>query len=208
VTPATTFEEVRRRLEAHVPVQIGSEEAPRRAAVAAIFRQAEGPVPFELLFIRRSSRADDPWSGQMAFPGGRSESGDRTLLSTAIRETREEIGLDLEQDAQLLGRIDDVRASVRGKLLPMSITPFAFRLRSRSVRTVVSDEAQEVLWIPAPLLVDPDSRSTIVYEVEGQVRELPCIRALDRVVWGLTYGMVARLVELLDWPKLVRGVAP
>src|SRR4051812_3842337 len=63
----------------------GSAPAIRRAAVAAILRDAaEGP---EILFIRRAEHPQDPWSGHMAFPGGREEPGDADLLETAIRET-------------------------------------------------------------------------------------------------------------------------
>ena len=62
------------------------------AAVALVLRQAPA---LELLLIKRSSSEDDPWSGQMALPGGRRDPADAGLQHTAIRETHEEVGLDL-----------------------------------------------------------------------------------------------------------------
>src|SRR6185295_3323821 len=64
-----------------------------RAAVAAILR--ESATDLEALLIRRAEREDDPWSGHMAFPGGRRGAADRDIEETARRETLEEIGLDL-----------------------------------------------------------------------------------------------------------------
>jgi hypothetical protein len=92
LTPAETFE---------------SSEGRSHAAVAAILRDApnpgsDEPPTLEALFIKRATHEHDPWSGHMAFPGGRHERGDLTLLRTAMRETEEEVGLDLST-AELLG---------------------------------------------------------------------------------------------------------
>ena len=86
---------IRRALKA---APIPEPEAPLQAAVAAILRESEGKL--ELLLIRRSSRASDPWSGQMALPGGRRDPSDPSLRQTAIRETLEEVGLDLAEQSQ------------------------------------------------------------------------------------------------------------
>jgi 8-oxo-dGTP pyrophosphatase MutT (NUDIX family) len=63
----------------------------------------------ELLFIQRAVRQGDPWSGHIAFPGGRREDADEGDLGCAVRETQEELGLDLNDEGQfrLLGRLDD-----------------------------------------------------------------------------------------------------
>ena len=77
-------------------------EEMRESVVAIILRN---PAPqTELLFIKRSESAGDPWSGHMAFPGGHREADDAGLKETAIRETKEEIGLDLS-NAEYLGSI-------------------------------------------------------------------------------------------------------
>ena len=93
-----------------------AEAVAARAAVALILR--EGARGLEILFIRRAEHPHDPWSGQMAFPGGRAEPGEEDLRATAVRETAEEIGVDLETAAQCLGILDEVRAMAR--LRPVS----------------------------------------------------------------------------------------
>ncbi|MFL5552493.1 MAG: NUDIX domain-containing protein, partial [Gemmatimonadaceae bacterium] len=81
------IERLKAAVEAHRPVAAAEEAGARKAAVALIFRVGEeGSV--ELLFIKRAEYPGDPWSGQIAFPGGREESGDGSLAETAIRETR------------------------------------------------------------------------------------------------------------------------
>ena len=72
----------------------------KRASVACILRGREA------LFIRRSQRANDKWSGQVAFPGGRQEDQDKNDdLATCVREVREELGLDLKEPGfRLLGK--------------------------------------------------------------------------------------------------------
>jgi hypothetical protein len=75
---------------AHTTTESLSEgPAPGRAAVAIVLRDVEdGP---QVLLIRRAEHVGDPWSGHMAFPGGREDPEDESLLATAIRETREEL---------------------------------------------------------------------------------------------------------------------
>src|SRR5688500_20311207 len=77
------------------------------AAVAASFRDLGDGA--ELFFIRRAAHPKDPWSGHIAFPGGRRAPGDETLLATAIREPREAGGIDLTVD-HLVGRLPNVPA--------------------------------------------------------------------------------------------------
>jgi 8-oxo-dGTP pyrophosphatase MutT (NUDIX family) len=82
----------------------------RQAAVAAVLRAPPDGGDAEILLMRRAERHGDPWSGHMAFPGGRREEGDATLLDTAIREAREEVGLDLRAHGTLLARLPDIQA--------------------------------------------------------------------------------------------------
>ena len=89
-----TLAMVRRALREHRP-QVADAPDAKPAAVALVL--LEGPEGLEILLIRRAERVDDPWSGQIAFPGGRYDVGDRDLETTAIRETREETGVDLSR---------------------------------------------------------------------------------------------------------------
>jgi 8-oxo-dGTP pyrophosphatase MutT (NUDIX family) len=174
---------------AQVPDAVGS-----RAAVAVVLRGAEGGL--ELLFIRRADHPDDPWSGQMAFPGGRAEPGDADLLATAVRETLEETGIDLQAHAELIGPLDELRAMARLRPVDLAITPFVFRLRGE-VSPVLSDEVRSVHWLPLDELVRPDLRSTMEYPHRDAVLQFPCLRVQDLVIWGLTFRMFLGLLERL-----------
>lgn len=182
----------------------------KQAAVAAILRAPEGPsgaglgragtqepAEAELLLIRRADHPGDPWSGHMALPGGRRDLEDANLLATAIRETREEVGIDLAAHGALLARLPDVPAVVRGRRVGMTITPFVFALRSTPELALNNHEVAEALWTPLGPLARGERTSTYAYRHEGDVLELPCLRVDDRVVWGLTYLMLKQLFELL-----------
>lgn len=167
---------------------------PRRAAVAAIVRDTDrGP---ELLFIRRAEHPNDPWSGHMAFPGGREDPRDPDLLATAVRETREEVALDLEHSARLLGRLDELPAVARGRRTGLTITPFVFELVA-PVALTRNYEVAEVIWAPIGPMFHGELATTFVYELAGQRVELPAYDVDGRIVWGLTHRMLEGLFQLL-----------
>ena len=168
-------------------------EADRRAAVAVVAR--DGADGGALLFIRRAEHPLDPWSGHMAFPGGMMDPGDADPLAAARRETREELGLDLDADAVLLGRLSDVKPlSLRASL---AISPFVFALRGAPALQP-NDEVQEALWIPWRFFAERANRSTFFWTRNGVPVPMPCYKWGERVVWGLTLRMVDELIELLD----------
>jgi 8-oxo-dGTP pyrophosphatase MutT (NUDIX family) len=165
------------------------------AAVAAILRERAAGA--EVLLIRRAERPGDPWSGHMAFPGGRREEGDRDLYATAIRETREEVGIDLDAHGALLGRLADRDAMVRSRRTGLMITPFVFALEREVPLVFDPDEVAEALWAPLAALARGEGAGTLPYTHDGQALELPCWNVQGRVVWGLTYGMLQALFEVL-----------
>lgn len=185
---------LRAALAAYEPARVG-DVVSARAAVAVILRPAEAGL--ELLFIRRAEDPRDPWSGQMAFPGGRSEPGDADLRFTAIRETAEEIGLDLLRDAEYLGSLDEVRAMARLRPMNLAITPFVFYLAGGGAHTTVGAEVTSVHWLPLGSLRSPESRSSVEYRHEGGVQNFPSLRVHDLVIWGLTYRMLGSFTALL-----------
>ena len=163
--------------------------------MAFLLREARDGI--EVLFIHRAEHPQDPWSGQMGLPGGRSEEGDADLLATAIRETREEIGVDLSREGEMLGRLDEIQAIHRGGPVDLTITPFAFRLRSPDRPLALSQEVQAVQWLSLDDLLGPRYRSSLDYQYEGETLTLPCFRIEGKVIWGLTYRMFSNLAALV-----------
>jgi 8-oxo-dGTP pyrophosphatase MutT (NUDIX family) len=176
---------------AHIP-----QEAPERthAAVSIVLR--EGCL-LEVLLIKRAEAEGDPWSGQMAFPGGRRDPTDSDLLQTAIRETLEEVSLSLGDQGIHLGRLEPtVPATTR--LPPITIFPYVFGVPEGTDAQVSSREVDEILWVPLAVLQDPGSTSTVeIHYGDNRTRTFPCLRVGDRVIWGLTYRILTGFFEIL-----------
>ncbi len=187
-------ESVARALSRHRPARV--ETSGRRAAVALVLRDAPA-AGLELLFIRRAEHEQDPWSGHMGFPGGRAEPGDESLEATAVRETLEETGLDLARGGLRLGALDEVKALARGRPVDLAIAPFVFRLRER-LDGFPSHEVVSLHWLPLERLLAPETRSTMQYQHEEALLELPCLRIEGLVIWGLTYRMFDNLRVVLE----------
>lgn len=156
----------------------------RRAAVAVVLHG------YDLLLMKRTERASDPWSGHVSLPGGRYEAADGHLLATAIRETREELHVELAQ-AELLGSLPTlhpISAGPRG----MEVTPFVFAVPSRpSVRT--SAEAEAVFWLPLTEVVAGRLDGTYLHPESSM--SFPSWQYDGYTVWGLTMRIVHELLQ-------------
>lgn len=164
------------------------------AAVAVIFRTGENGS--ELLVIERALHDRDPWSGHLAFPGGRSEPGDASALFTAKRETQEELALDLDRDATLLGALEPVSTRNTG-LAPLSIAPFAFAIRGEPRLTPHPREVANVFWVPVGPLLRGERDTTIVVARRDARYTMPGYDVEGRVLWGLSYQMLRSFFALL-----------
>ena len=187
-----TLAAVRRALRDHRP-QVADAPDARPAAVALVL--LEGEQGLEILLIRRAERADDPWSGQIALPGGRYDGGDRDLEATAIRETREETGVDLS-GAERLGVLDDLYPRTPA-LPPVVVRPFVFALARRSP-LVPSDEVQRAFWLPLGRLSEPGVRREVTLTLRGAVRILPAYVVDGEMIWGMTERIVTPFVDLIS----------
>lgn len=164
----------------------------RRAAVALLLRPAGGEL--ELLLIKRAVRAGDPWSGHMALPGGRRDPGDADDAATAVRETREEVGIDLDRTGHPLGSLDDV--APRSGAPRIVVSPFVFGVPADTHATP-NAEVEAALWIPLRELAHPDAATEHLLEtVTGDPRRFPAIGARGHVVWGLTHRILSDLLEV------------
>ena len=171
----------------------GGPAGERQAAVSIVLRvgpRDDGDA--EVLLIRRADHPQDPWSGHMAFPGGRRDPLDDSLEETAIREASEEVGVDLAAHGRLVARLDDVPAIARGRRLGLTIAPFVFSFATPAAYAPLApnEEVAEAIWVPVGPLARGEGAGTYAYRIEGRAIDLPCLRVGDRVVWGLTYMML------------------
>lgn len=174
-------------------VEEPTEEGLRWAAVALVVRGVSLSEA-ELLFIRRAERVGDPWSGHIAFPGGRRDATDPSLEFTARRETQEELSLDLAARAVVLGVLDDLRP--RSPVLPsIVVRPFVYALRGPVV-LVPNVEVHSAFWVPVSVLRDPVVRGEHVFERGGSELRFPAYRVGDDVVWGMTEKIVTQFLEV------------
>lgn len=192
-----SLSEVQRRIAAGLIGLAGSSaqvEAPLDpetswAAVAVIV----APNPDSVLLIRRAERVGDPWSGHMGLPGGRLDPADSDLGQTALRETSEEIGWQLDR-RQLLGTLPDVWPRTPLPRL-IVVRPFVFAVSERP-DLVLSGEVAETFWVPVTELRDPAVYRETVIELRGERRGFPAFHLGHHVIWGLTERILTPLLAL------------
>lgn len=183
--------DIRSALAARRPCLIPADEK-SHAAVAIILR--ETPRDLRLLFIERAERQGDPWSGHIAFPGGRVGPCDPSPRLCAERETHEEVGLRLRPD-EYLGRLDDVT----GATLPVLVSGFVYHIR-HSGPLEPNHEVRDAFWVCLDSLVDTGRHVECAFRFRGRERLYPAIDLLGPgrpVLWGLTYRLVANFLHLL-----------
>ena len=198
------IEYVRERLGANAPDEANlPKEA--HAAVAVVFREGCGrdgvdrkvPRSVEVLLIERAVREGDPWSGHMAFPGGRMEDVDASARVAAERETLEEVGVDLS-GAEYLGRLDDIIGNPKTRPT-LVVSAHAFYLEEDQRFQLDPSEVQSAFWFPLADMLE-QSRS-----VEYKISERPemsypgiLVGLPERhVVWGMTYHFLKDLMTVL-----------
>jgi 8-oxo-dGTP pyrophosphatase MutT (NUDIX family) len=164
-----------------------------RAAVAMILHQTSHDV--EILFIQRAAHDLDPWSGHIAFPGGKLEEGELECQA-ACRETYEEIGVDLEQ-GRYLGRLSDIV----GANLPVRVSCCLFEVDRMSILPVLNEEVRDLFWVTLSDLCDRGRHLQSRVDFDEKRFEVPAIRLpLENkpLLWGITYRLVMQLLHLLE----------
>ncbi|MEP6507438.1 MAG: CoA pyrophosphatase [Gemmatimonadales bacterium] len=181
------------RLESHNPTEV-HDDAARRAAVAIVFRMGAGDEP-EVFFIQRAEYEGDPWSGHIAFPGGREEKDDETLADTAIREVFEETGIDLG-DAELVAALDDLHPR-HVRLPAVVVRPFVF-LAGDVPEPVMSSEVADCFWVPLSALLDRSVwKDARVLAGDTEISRI-AFHHRGYVIWGMTERILSGLLALAD----------
>jgi 8-oxo-dGTP pyrophosphatase MutT (NUDIX family) len=170
---------------------VGSRPVPpglRRAAVLLpIVLGESGPA---LLFTKRSEEVERH-KGQISFPGGGLEEGER-LLDAALRETHEEIGVS-PQDVEILGRLDEEETAVSGFFVSpfVGLIPYPNRLRLNPV------EVRAILQVPLRVFLDPRNLRTETWDHRGETRIIYFYAAGRDVIWGATARIIARFLDVV-----------
>lgn len=174
----------------------------KRAAVAVLLHdpvgQSEsGPLQFgeppdpRVLLMKRVERVGDPWSGHISLPGGRHDARDPDLLATAIRETHEELNIDLT-GARVVGRLPPLSPLTSGPN-GMEVTPFVF-VTHAAVEPQPGPEAESAFWLPIQLASSGALDDTYVYP--GTNRTFPSWRYESHTIWGLTWRILGDLLAV------------
>jgi 8-oxo-dGTP pyrophosphatase MutT (NUDIX family) len=146
----------------------------------------------EILLLKRKERDGDPWSGHMAFPGGRFDAKDHGIFETAVREAKEETGIDLST-CELLGRLDEV---IPSSIRSITVMPYVF-LAPQTVEVILDHkEIEEAYWVPLPYLVDKNNVRNVNTRIHGNGIEVPAYKLLGgQIVWGLTFRIIQSLIH-------------
>jgi 8-oxo-dGTP pyrophosphatase MutT (NUDIX family) len=180
------------------------DESLRRAAVALVLRRNLSEA--EMLVIKRSESERDHWSGHLALPGGRVEAGDASLLAAAVRETFEEVGVNLEAGGEVLGRLGVVEP--KSPLAPrVSVAPFVavapaeYHVRRGGEVTpplVLSGEVAAAFWVPVSALREGGRSEVFKMVFAGVEREWPAYPSEHGPIWGITERILTEFIETMN----------
>jgi len=163
------------------------------AAVAMILHHDAHGI--EILFIQRASHNLDPWSGHIAFPGGKMEKGEMPCQA-ACRETLEEIGIDLIEGTYL-GRLSDII----GANLPVRVSCCLFAVDKSRLQPTLNEEVRELFWVALSDLRDPERHATSSVAFDDRKFDVPAIKLpVDNmpVLWGITYRLVMQFLTIFS----------
>lgn len=157
------------------------------AVLFPIVRRPEGDT---VLLTRRTAHLRDH-AGQVSFPGGRVETHDGSPLETALRETKEEIGLH-RRHIEVLGYLPEYRTGTGFSVIPVvALVEPPFELQPDSF------EVAEVFEVPLAFLLDQNNHQRHAVHLRGALRHYFAMPYENYFIWGATAGMIRSLSERL-----------
>lgn len=169
--------------------QLAERDEPFKEAAVALVLRPRGEDDADLLLIRRATREGDPWSGQIGLPGGRFDRRDPSLEHTALRETAEEVGLDLRALGRVLGQLDELRPRTP-VLPPIIVRPYVCVVETVP-ELVLSDEVAEARWVRTSELFRPATKLETTVHVRDLRMRVPTYTLGDFMIWGMTERILA-----------------
>jgi len=190
-----------KKIAEHEPITQTSESI-LVAAIAIILR--DGAQGTEFLLMQRAKHEKDPWSGQMAFPGGKIEASDSSRKATAIRETEEEVGICL-RERDYVGQLDDLYGIKENNKYNVVVSCYVFKA-DRELTPIGNYEVEDLVWLPMSYLQNPLNDYEYYHPNDARMR-MPAIlidENKEQVLWGLSLRMLAMMYEIIDIPIAVQ----
>ena len=178
--------------------KLNEEPSSLSAAVAIVLR--DGDDGTEFLLMQRAKHDADPWSGQMAFPGGKVETSDVSRRAAAMRETAEELSVDLK-DEDYIGQIDDIYGNNISSKASLHLSCFIFKPK-RKLSPLGNHEVADIVWLSASYLNDAKNEHEFFHPKDSSLRMPAVMIDSDKkqILWGLSLRMIQRLFEIVGKP--------
>jgi 8-oxo-dGTP pyrophosphatase MutT (NUDIX family) len=171
-----------------LPLELAEAELKAKPAAAVMILLRDEGRGLEVLLGERRKREGDPWSGQIGLPGGRHHQEDETLLRTAIRETIEEVGMNVKEDAEVLGHMAPRSPGNKPELL---VVPFV-ALATKPLTPAPGPEMTSIFWVPLADLPATHGKAK-VHTILGELN-VPAFAYGERLIWGFTYRILEELL--------------
>jgi 8-oxo-dGTP pyrophosphatase MutT (NUDIX family) len=182
------LDDVERRIAARPSRRLTAPDAAACAAVLVPLYVVDGRL---WLILQRRSAGLPVHAGQLAFPGGMREPADADEVATALREAREELGIDPAR-VIVIGRLDDAETSTGYVVTPVvGAVPYPLEL------TLRPEEVDEVVAVPVAELVRPDAAEELEVVIGTERARSPVYRYRDVRIWGATARILADLLGRL-----------
>ena len=188
-----TVKELERIVRNRDVVKIDKEQRLVRAAVMVILKEERSG--YSVLFIKRTENEGDVFSGHMAFPGGKMRIADKGTLDTAIRETVEETGIDINKSGTVIGELDDFYPN-NPKANHYVVTPYLSLLEEEVELTLDAAEVADSVWIPIYHLKDPRNQEVRILERKGRLSEDFVFYYRNYEIWGMTGRILHQFLML------------
>ena len=161
--------------------------SPDRVDAAVLVPVTDEATP-HIILTRRASHMSSH-AGEVAFPGGKCDSTDASIIATALRESREEIGLP-EESVEVIGELDAFTSKVG-----LRVQPIIGMVPSDLILLPNPGEIESIFRVPVEFFLTEKVSYTHRFRFMGNEVTVPSFNYGDYVIWGLTAFMIVDLIK-------------
>jgi len=166
---------------------------PHQAAVSIIISPEQ-----EILFIKRSHNPKDPWSGHMAFPGGKKDHSDHDIIHTSRREIYEEVGISLNHQDHYCGSLSFYPVTYKQKDTGLAISPHIYLLPKKVELALDQTEVEDAYWISTDYLIDKQNRVLKEFSIQEKLIKRESIPYRGEFIWGITFEILNNFFQIFS----------